>query len=462
MARVLVTFWNLHRISILLLLLSLLFYGTFAHNLVRSDTWKLLTLFGALFFLCFKLIQFEKWNFRFLVVAGILFRLVFWMAEPNLSQDFYRFIWDGILLNSGLNPYAYTPDGIMAQGIPESLAPVAETLYEGMGDLSARNYSNYPPFNQYLFALCTWLGGKTVIGSVAAMRLLILAADIGLLYFGRRLLFRLNKASWMIFWYFLNPLVIIELTGNLHFEGVMGFFLVLAFFLLHRFGWILAAIPFALSIALKLIPLMLLPLMLPLLGFKRAIGFYLITGLCLLGLLYPLYFAEFPEHYAATLKLWFANFEFNAGIYRVFEWFAERQGEKPWEFIARYGEIVPWITAGSCIVLTFHPRMRQLKTWFSGALAVLAIYYFSSAVVHPWYLILPLILSLFTRFRFVLLWSLLVVISYTAYSGTQVEEATLWLWIEYLPVFGMLIYEIIRNRREFVTFVKNETQNPEV
>ena len=103
-----------------------------------------------------------------------------------------------------------------------------------------------------------------------------------------------------------------------------------------------------------------------------------------------------------------------------------------------------------------------MKTWFSGALAVLAIYYFSSAVVHPWYLILPLILSLFTRFRFVLLWSLLVMISYSAYSGTQVKEDTIWLWIEYLPVFGMLIYEIIRNRREFVTFVKNETQDPQV
>ena len=168
MPRAVVTYWNLHRISILLLALSLGLYAAFAYDLARADSVKLVTLYAALFFLAFKLIQFEKWNYRFLVVGGILMRLVFFLAEPNLSQDFYRFVWDGILVLDGGNPYAITPDAFMEQG--GRGFPLAETLHQGMGPLSSRNYSNYPPVNQYFFALAVWLGGKTLWGSLLAMR----------------------------------------------------------------------------------------------------------------------------------------------------------------------------------------------------------------------------------------------------------------------------------------------------
>jgi len=100
-----ITYWKLHKISILLVVLSLTFYYTFAYHFERTDFIKLLSLFTALFFLCFKLVQFEKWNFKFLLIVGILFRLVFLLVEPNLSQDFYRFIWDGELVKHFMNPY---------------------------------------------------------------------------------------------------------------------------------------------------------------------------------------------------------------------------------------------------------------------------------------------------------------------------------------------------------------------
>ncbi len=456
MPRALVIYWNLHRIPILLLLLSLGLYAAFAYDLVRSDSIKLLTLYGALFFLCFKLIQFEKWNFRFLLVAGILFRLVFLWAEPQLSQDFYRFIWDGTLLSHGYNPYEQTPDAWMMQDGLRQWFPLAETLHENMGSLSARNFSNYPPANQYFFALCVKLGGGGLTGSMLAMRILLILADIGTFYFGRRLLLLLNKAPYAIFWFFLNPLVIVELTGNLHFEGVMVFFFALSLYLLMKFGWIWGALPYAVSIGVKLVPLMLLPLMLPLLGIRKALGFYLLTGLGLALLIYPLYFPDLGAHYLQTLQLWFSNFEFNAGIYRVAEALAEWQGVKPWKFIAQYGKVVPYLTAATALLLCLHPRMRRSKSWFTGALAVLTVYYLTAAVVHPWYLVFPLFVSLYTRFRFFIVWSAVVMLSYTAYSGQQVEEQALWIGIEYLAVFVMMGYEIFRNRKEIMTIVKKD------
>ena len=103
------SYWRLHKYPILFVVGSILFYASFGYDLARTDFIKLLTLFAGLFFFLVKLMQFEKWNFKFLLVAGILFRLVFLFAEPNLSQDFYRFIWDGELIKNGLNPYLHAP-----------------------------------------------------------------------------------------------------------------------------------------------------------------------------------------------------------------------------------------------------------------------------------------------------------------------------------------------------------------
>ena len=458
MIRALITFWNLHRISILLVVLGLVFYGVFGYELNRSDSIRLVTLFAALFFLSYKLIQFEKWNLRFMVGSGLLFRAVLLFALPNLSQDFYRFIWDGNLILEGLNPYLLTPDDWMARGGPAF--PAASELYQGMGNLSGAHYSNYPPVNQYFFALCAYLGGQTILGSVISMRVLIVLADLGILYFGRRILKKINRAPHLIFWYFLNPLVIIELTGNLHFEGVMLFFFVLAMFLIVSGKWFLAVIPYAFSIGIKLIPLLFLPLLLPLLGWKKVSGFYLGIALVLGIMLYPLYFPEFSDHYSQTLRLWFSNFEFNASLYNLTEWVAVSQGAKPWEFIKEYGAIIPVITAVTALIVCAHPIVRHSKYWFGAALLVICVYYFLATTVHPWYIIFPLLLSTFTNFRFMYLWSATIVLSYTAYGVEGVEERPWVLIVEYTAVFGFLIYEIIRNKRDLSAIAKNHVRTP--
>jgi amino acid transporter len=56
------------------------------------------------FFFTYKIIQTEKNNFNFLILISVLFRLLIF-SLPNLSQDFYRFIWDGRLILLGLNPF---------------------------------------------------------------------------------------------------------------------------------------------------------------------------------------------------------------------------------------------------------------------------------------------------------------------------------------------------------------------
>lgn len=446
------TYWTLHRVSILLTCLSLVFYGIFAYNLNRADSIKLLSLLIGLTVLFLKLIQFEKFNFTFLAGAGILFRLVFWSSTPTLSPDYFRFIWDGQLLIDGINPYLFTPNQWMAQA--DTKFPLAEILHSGMSELSAQHYSNYPPVNQYLFALAALLGGSSMGGAILALRGITLLADLGILYFGRKLLRQFNKSPHLIFWYFLNPMIIIELNGNLHFEGVMLVFFLLGFLMLSKRNTIAGALFFSLSIGTKLVPLMLLPLILPWLGWVRSILFYTSIFACLLLGTLPLFSPEGLTNYLNTLGLWFSNFEFNAGLYNVAENIGNLMGIPPWRFIKQYGAVVPWLTAGAAVLLSLHPKMRKSRYWFNGALGVLTVYYSTTAVLHPWYLAFPLILSLFTQWRFPLWWSMLALLSYTAYGSEDVHEKTTWLLIEYITVFGVLAYEFYNGRKQIVTDFK--------
>ena len=354
------SYWKLHRFPIMILLASTLFYAVFAYHLERSDFVRLIVLYGALFFFCFKLIQFEKWNLKFLLVAGILFRLVFLMALPGLSQDYFRFIWDGEMILQGINPYLFTPDSIMSEAV--AVPPNGELLHKGMGELSARNFSNYPPLNQILFSVSAYLGSQKILGTVIAMRVIIILADLGILYFGRRLLKNLNRSPHLIFWYFLNPLIIIELSGNLHFEGVMLFFFIWSLFLLSRKNWWGAAILLALSIQIKLIPLIFLPLFLFYFNWKKLLLFYGLAALIALSLLWPFYIPEFPEHYTQTVGLWFSNFEFNAGLYKGLKQMAVTLDIKPWHLIKTYGKITSYVVIITTLVFARRVKNAQLSS----------------------------------------------------------------------------------------------------
>ena len=248
------------KLVLLFTFFSFLLYGAFAYQLERSDFIKLITLYAALFLCFIQLIKRGKNHFWLLAGIAILARLVFLPAIPNLSQDFYRFIWDGRIAAEGLNPYLTTVLQYIETG-QTGIIPQAQELYQGMGDLNASHYTNYPPVNQLCFVIAGWLSNSSIPGAVVVFRILIILADIGIIIFGKKLLERLKLPSYHIFWYALNPFVIIEMTGNLHFESVMLFFLIWSLYLLYKGKWIGAAIVFALSVSVKLIPLLFLPLL---------------------------------------------------------------------------------------------------------------------------------------------------------------------------------------------------------
>ncbi len=463
-------FLKLYKFPILLALSCAAFYFSFAFGLDRSDFFRLIGLYGAVFFLSFKLIQLQKHNFWFLTGAALVFRLIFIFALPMLSQDYFRFIWDGRLIASGWNPYEYIPTELIK--LPDFDISQSEDLLTGMGSLSAGHYSNYPPLNQLIFALSGWLASTSIPGSAIIFRLVIILADVGTLIFGRKLLKSLQLPEHQIFWYILNPFIIIELTGNLHFEAVMVFLLVFSLYLLHKGNWIWSAVVLGLSVSIKLLPLLFLPLFFKYFS-RTSIGLSLtksnshpersrrIDGLKKLFLYYivcistvgisflPFYSAEVISNFMNSVGLWFGKFEFNASIYYIIRWIGFQV--KGYNIIETVGKILPLMTILVILGLTFFRKYQNTKQLLTNMLFAVTAYLFLSTTVHPWYLAIPLMLSIFTNFRYMIIWTAVVMLSYYTYSNPAFQE-NLWLiTLEYLVLFGFLIKELLNNRKQAIT-----------
>lgn len=474
-----------HKIPILFAIISIVFYLSFAYDLHRSDFTQLISLYTAIFIFAYLLIKNFRLSFWFLASLGIIFRLLFIPAIPNLSQDFYRFLWDGRLVAQGVSPYLFTPDLYFKEILASSeiVIPQARALYEGMGTLSAGHFSNYPPVNQFFFAIAALLAGQSILGSVVVLRVLIILADLGILYFGKKLLKKLNLPSNNIFWYFLNPFIIIELTGNLHFEGVMLFFFVWAIYLLLRGKWFWPAVLIGVSISVKLLPLLFLPLFINFfirskkiskdlksygMSVKRLFGFYLSIGASVILTFVPFFSflsadksSEFLQNFSATIALWFQNFEFNASVYYIIRWIGFQI--VGWNTIETVGKILPILVLLFVFALAFFSlsagkkgNNKSPQQLVSSMLWAVTFYFLLATTVHPWYIATPLLISVFTKYKFAVVWSFMVMFSYSAYGKDGFDEKLWLVALEYTIVLGVLLWELSASRKSLQAVNKNK------
>ena len=440
------SFFKTNATIFIVLIASCFGYYYFGYELIRGDFNTLLISYTGLFLLFLYLYKREL-NWKSLVVITILFRIIFLIATPNLSQDFYRFIWDGRMILNGFNPYLYLPE--IYQTPNYTVPNQAAKLVAGMGELNASHYSNYPPLNQLCFAIAALFANKSILGSIVIMRTLIILADIGVLYFGKKLLKALHLNPKAIFLYLLNPLIIIELTGNLHFEGIMIFLLIWSLYLLQQHKWKLAAIVLACSISLKLLPLLFLPLFFQQFKLKKLIGFYAIVGVSSILLFVPFISENLIANYSKTIGLWFGTFEFNGSVYlliREIGYFING-----YNIIGIVGKTTPFAVLLFIILISFFRNNTSKKQLITAFLFGLSFYLFTSSTVHPWYIAMLLILSIFTTYRFPLVWSFTIILSYSFYKNELFINNYWLVFIEYVLVTGVMFWEIISHKKEKIS-----------
>ncbi|MDP5094031.1 MAG: mannosyltransferase [Polaribacter sp.] len=452
-------FFNKHKVWFVVIA-SIINYVYVAYFLERTSFVELLFcwifLFGCFYFLVKK----STCTFKELAIISVLFRLILLFATPNLSQDFYRFIWDGRMIFAGFNPYLSTPESFINSGV----FPIhdAKTLYEGMGVLNGSHFTNYPPIHQFGFLIAAFFASKSIFGSMLVLRFLLILADIGILYIGKKLLERLHLPNHTIFWYALNPFIIIEMTGNLHFEPVMLFFLILSFYKLQQQKWILGALFMGCAISVKLIPLLFLPLFLKWfvsttsdsnspekfhffcfikkIDFRKLILFYtMIIGVIVL-LFSPFLSQNLISNYSKSVGLWFTTFEFNASFYYLFReigYLISGYNE-----IAIIGKITALSTVIFILIVAFFRKNNSIENLIISMLLGINFYYFLSSTVHPWYIATPLLLCIFTKYRFPIFWSFIVILSYHAYASSSWNENLFLVAFQYILLFSYIIYEI--------------------
>lgn len=434
------------------LLLGFIYYWI-GYELERHQFWLLFSLYTVAFGLSYYLYK-NGIRLRNLIGLSFIFKLIFLFAIPELSQDFYRFIWDGMLINNHFNPYLYLPKELIDNNAFSSNR-FRQSLYEGMGNLNATNFSTYPPISQLAYSITYFFSGENLLYNVIGLRLFNLLAEIGLVFFSLKILKQLHLSKKNILIFILNPLVIIESVFNLHFEVVMLFFLAASLYYIYSSKIYKSAIGFAGSIASKMLTLMFIPLFFSYFNSKKEFlnrtqilnysKFLVVTFLTLIGCYSFFYDPDILLKSSKTFSLYFTSFEFNASIYYVLRWIGFQW--YGYNMIAIFGKLLSGLSLLIIIYLSFRRKRIDFKTLIKYMLFASTAYYFLATTVHPWYIIMPLFLSIFTRFRYMLIWSWLVFLSYSAYQLDSVEENHWLVAIEYLTVISVATFEITSKRR---------------
>lgn len=422
------------------ILVSLGLYVFIGYFTERTDHVLLLSAFAALFAMYLWLaLKSASGQLNTLIFAGLAFRLVLLFTFPSLSDDIYRFVWDGRLLQTGVSPFAELPSAIMSSGdLPGGLT---QELYVQLN--SPDYFTIYPPFAQLIFWLSVVISPSSTLGSAIVMRVFIILAEIGTIYFLLKFCDNFNLDRKQVLWYALNPLVIIELTGNLHYEAFMIFFLMAGIYFLLKNKTLLSAFFWALAIASKLLPLILLPVFLRRIKLERLLKFYLLTGLFSILSFLPLLSIELIEGMTSSISLYFQSFEFNASIYYVIRAIGYQQ--KGYNIIGQAGPILAAITFLTIVGYSWLTYRNKLSV---VCLFVMLFYFLMATTVHPWYITTLVAFAALTRYRFAIVWSAVIFFTYAGYTSIGYHE-NLWLIaIEYVIVIVYMLYEIFRFNNE--------------
>ena len=96
-------------------------------------------------------------NLKTGIKLAMLARLLAMLALPALSNDYFRFIWDGRMSLLGYNPFMVLPTEFVEFGMLDQVGRDGQELYDGQGSISPGNYTCYPPLNQLVFIIPAWL-----------------------------------------------------------------------------------------------------------------------------------------------------------------------------------------------------------------------------------------------------------------------------------------------------------------
>lgn len=409
----------------------------------RNQTIPLVFCLAVLFsFYAFWISNADRLPLKHFLIFAALFRLIFAFSVPSLSDDYFRFIWDGILWLNGINPFTVTPAEALVKLDIVRLNEIYPQVY-------GKNYSTvYPPMAQSIFWISAAVSSD-LIHSVLVLRFFIFLFEVGIIWLIWRILRELRLPRHLILIYALNPLVILEFSGNLHHEAYVIFFLAATIFLLVRRKEFFASVTFSGAVLSKLLPLIFLPSIF--FAYNRKSAFKMIVIIFLMSLTGFLLMGgeKIIDGFDQGVSLYYQKFEFNPSI-----WFLVRalgQQITGYNVLIYAGPILAVISGLLIIGLSKDWQLKildgfPLQVFADKWMILLTIYLIFSPIVHPWYMAPLIFFSVFGSYKYPLLWSGLIMMTYSGYQISGYHEQPWILLLEYAGVLLFFLFEWNRRR----------------
>ncbi len=348
----------------------------FALGLIGVDRMHLSLVFGLVvcgsmcWILCWRM---GKFSIKIILVYAILFRLSLLGLPPSLSDDAYRYVWDGLIQHEGVNPYKFAPEEVPLEDIQQDLT------FERLN--SKTFISVYPPFSQLIFrAGTTWHEPDGFLSYYLVKGGLILAELIAVF-----MLARLVSAGFVLL-YAWNPVVILETAGQAHTESLLLLALISVIYLARNQQGRWASVFLAIGGWVKLFPFLFFPYL------WRRCGWNAVWPGAITAIVLALPFAApyVLGNVSGSLDLYARFFEFNSGLYYSLK--AVMQGLTGEDWSKQLGPFLRLIFLCSLPVLYLLDRVQHWS-FAQAMLITTGCYLFLTTTVHPWYLLVPLFLT---------------------------------------------------------------------
>jgi hypothetical protein len=289
-----------------------------------------------------------------IVLFGVTFRAAMLFSAPTLSDDIYRYIWDGRVLNHGINPYQYAPSAA-------ELAPLRDSLYTRINNRDVG--TPYAPLTLAAFALFQRIGD-----SVPVFKLGFIIADCLIMFVLLRLFERTSIPRVNLLVYAWNPLVVVEIAGSGHSDPLAVLLLLIAINIaMAKRPWTATA---GLTLALlgKYFTVAVVPLFWR--NFKGGAWIMIPVGMVAA-------FAAFSpsvENHVLSLATVFQHWRFNDSLFALVYW---GTGSLP---VTRFVVVACFLALVVAVLRLDWPLPRAVMTVLGGMFLL-------TSTLEPWYLL---------------------------------------------------------------------------
>jgi alpha-1,6-mannosyltransferase len=331
-----------------------------------------LTLAGIVYLLAIREFFATPTFSRRVVVVGLVLAAVWHIAFLRVSSgaddDIHRYVWDGRLQRLGYNPYLVVPSDPAVKGLH-----TPETRNLNNPDLP----SPYPPGAQLFFRAVTAIHESTF-----ALKVAFVICDFVIVFVLLDVLRCTGQAVHLVLAFAWNPLLAIEVAGSGHIDIVGALLLVVSAGALLRRWRATAAVALGLAIAVKFLPVVLLPVY-----WKRVRIRDAVLAAAVVGFLY-IPFLNHGRIPIGSLGTYVQSFRFNSPVFAMLARVA------PPQLLAGLAVLAGIVTATWLRRDAAHELSPDAFAWpmFAWPMAASLL---CAPAVFPWYLLwlLPFLTS---------------------------------------------------------------------